>query len=84
MDDNKITEKTGEYISSGDAAALYGVTHDHISRLCRQKKIHGRLQGGIWLIEKKSVAEFFTEKRCGAPGRNRTYDLCLIRTAFYH
>jgi hypothetical protein len=63
MDDINPSGQTSEFISSKDAASMYRVTHDHISRLCRQGKIRGVLQAGVWLVEKNSVREFFASKR---------------------
>ncbi|MBM3272122.1 helix-turn-helix domain-containing protein, partial [Candidatus Kaiserbacteria bacterium] len=62
MDDMHGASATTEFISSKDAAALFGVTNDHVSRLCRQGRIKGSLEGGVWLVDKASVIAFFAEK----------------------
>ena len=61
MDDISKQSATAEFLSSRDAAAMYGLTHDHVARLCRQGKIQGVLQGGNWLVEKKSLTDFFAK-----------------------
>ncbi|MBI5003520.1 DUF5011 domain-containing protein [Candidatus Kaiserbacteria bacterium] len=58
----EVIHRVAKYISSKDAAALFGVTNDHISRLCRQKKIRGVVQDGLWLVDKESVSDFFAAK----------------------
>ncbi len=62
MDDNQILNDASEYLSSRDVAELYRVTHDHVSRLCRQGRLAATQRGGIWLIEKGSAARFFDSK----------------------
>ncbi len=62
MNDNVFARIGSEYITSREAGALYGVTHDHISRLCRNHKIKGVLQAGVWLVEVSSLRAFFETK----------------------
>ena len=46
-------------VSSREAAKVYRVTHDYISRLCRQGKLRGVLEGRNWVVEVGSLEEFF-------------------------
>jgi hypothetical protein len=62
MDDTHKQTPPPQLVSSKEAAALYGVTHDHIARLCRQQKIRGVLQAGIWYVDPHSVHAFFGER----------------------
>src|SRR3989344_2937901 len=62
MGDIDFSNSPTKYISSKEAAKLCGVTHDHVSRLCRQGKILGHLQGRTWLVEKNSACAFFHVK----------------------
>src|SRR3989338_3746126 len=63
MSDEKIQLEDSELISSRKAAAIFGFSNDHISRLCRQGKIVGVLDKGLWLVEKKSLYAYFEGKR---------------------
>ncbi|MBI1999389.1 MAG: hypothetical protein HYS74_01895 [Parcubacteria group bacterium] len=54
-----------KYVSSRRLAEETGYTHDHLSRLCREKKIDGKLIGRIWFVNPESFTAYqnsFTEK----------------------
>src|SRR5438105_5220590 len=50
-------------LSSVDAARLYEVTNDYIARLCRQGKLDGVMERGVWMVKKSSLDAFFSESR---------------------
>ena len=47
-----------KYLSSKDAGALLGYTHDYISRLCRQGKIVGIQKGREWYVTREELDLF--------------------------
>lgn len=46
------------YLSSKDAGALLGYTHDYISRLCRQGKMSGIQKGREWYVTREELELF--------------------------
>lgn len=46
------------YLSSKDAGAILGYTHDYISRLCRQGKMSGIQKGREWYVTKEELDAF--------------------------
>ena len=56
---NTVTPIASKTVSSREAAKVYRVTHDYISRLCRQGKLRGVLEGRNWVVEVGSLEEFF-------------------------
>jgi hypothetical protein len=46
------------YLSSKDAGALLGYTHDYISRLCRHGKMSGIQKGREWFVTPEEVEAF--------------------------
>lgn len=71
------TQHPRQYVSSKDAAKLYGVTHDYITLLCRRGKLHGVRERTHWLVECDSLEAFFSGSR-----KENTHALESIRT--YH
>lgn len=47
-----------KYLSSKDAGAILGYTHDYISRLCRQGKMSGIQKGREWYVTKEELEAF--------------------------
>src|SRR3990167_470197 len=56
-------EQKSELLTSREAARVYRVTNDYIARLCRQGKLQGTFENGIWKVEKKSLDTFFAPRR---------------------
>jgi len=46
------------YLSSKDAGAMLGYTHDYISRLCRQGKMEGIQKGREWYVTPQELEAF--------------------------
>jgi len=55
MSEQSIVKNNHELISSREAAKLFGVTHDYISRLCRKGQLVGTSDGGRWMVERQSL-----------------------------
>lgn len=53
---NTISEK--KYLSSKDAGAILGYTHDYVSRLCRQGKMSGIQKGREWFVTQEELDAF--------------------------
>jgi hypothetical protein len=53
---NTISEKN--YLSSKDAGAILGYTHDYVSRLCRQGKMSGIQKGREWFVTQEEIDAF--------------------------
>lgn len=53
---NNTSEKN--YLSSKDAGAILGYTHDYISRLCRQGKMSGLQKGREWFVTMEEIELF--------------------------
>jgi hypothetical protein len=53
--DNPSEQK---YLSSKDAGAILGYTHDYISRLCRQGKMSGIQKGREWFVLPQELEAF--------------------------
>ena len=47
-----------KYLSSKDAGAILGYTHDYISRLCRHGKMSGIQKGREWYVTKEELEAF--------------------------
>lgn len=54
----KLVNQNKEYLSSKDAGALLGYTHDYISRLCRQGKMSGIQKGREWFVTQEELDLF--------------------------
>jgi len=49
-----LTQPRG-FISAADASARFCITNDHVTRLCRQKKISGIFLGRVWFVDVRSL-----------------------------
>lgn len=59
------------YLTTGEAAALCGRTPEHLSLLCRKKKIKAVRIGRDWLIEQASLEAYIaTDPRPGAKSKH--------------
>ncbi|HWP61702.1 MAG TPA: hypothetical protein VN495_03795, partial [Candidatus Paceibacterota bacterium] len=58
-----------KFISSKEASNITGYAQDYISRLCRGKKIRGRLVGKNWFINLESLVEFNADQMVAAQKR---------------
>ncbi len=56
MNESSLREKG--YMSSKEAGALLGYTHDYISRLCRRGKMLGKQIGREWFVTKEELDAF--------------------------
>ncbi len=56
-------------ITSVEAAAIFGVTNDYITQLCRKGKINGELVGRMWSVEEESVKTYLTAVRSRTAAR---------------
>lgn len=63
------------FVSSKTAAEAYGVTNDYIARLCRGGKLRGVLEGRAWLVETRSLQEFFGRVMVVGPASNANTSL---------
>lgn len=52
-----------DLISSTEAARRYGITNDHISRLCRRAHVRGFLVGRLWYIDERSLRVYMARIR---------------------
>ncbi len=52
------TPRQQEYLSSKDAGAILGYTHDYISRLCRHGKMSGIQKGREWYVTREEIEAF--------------------------
>ncbi len=52
------TSSEQNYLSSKDAGAILGYTHDYISRLCRHGKMSGLQKGREWYVTKEELEAF--------------------------
>jgi len=66
MSEQSVVKNNQEFISSRDAAKLFGVTHDYISRLCRKGQLVGNSDGGRWMVERQSLDTFLVRARHGS------------------
>jgi hypothetical protein len=57
------TPTSTTFLNSREAAKLYRVTNDYIARLCRQGKLVGIFENGMWRVEKSSLDAFFAPRR---------------------
>lgn len=55
---NKTSRPSQEFLSSKDAGAILGYTHDYISRLCRQNKMSGIQKGREWYVTQEELDAF--------------------------
>ncbi len=67
MDEQGKTQFNEEYVTSNDAAKLYRVTNDYVSRLCRQGKLQGYFKGRSWLVTLSSLESFFGSSKNNIP-----------------
>ncbi len=59
---NVLFFENKQFITSRDAALNSGYTIDYISRLCRSKKIEGKLIGKTWYVGLESLQDFLEEQ----------------------
>lgn len=55
---NNISNTSKELLSSKDAGAILGYTHDYVSRLCRQNKMVGIQKGREWFVTREEIEAF--------------------------
>jgi len=55
---DKVSEQNKVYLSSKDAGAILGYTHDYISRLCRQNHMVGIQKGREWYVTREELDAF--------------------------
>lgn len=55
---NNTSKPTQELLSSKDAGAILGYTHDYISRLCRHNKMSGIQKGREWYVTQEELDAF--------------------------
>lgn len=55
---NKSSTPSSDLLSSKDAGAILGYTHDYISRLCRQGKMSGVQKGREWYVTQEELEAF--------------------------
>ncbi len=48
-------------LTTHEAAALLGYTHDYIARMCREKRIQGLRRGPQWVVEREELDRFARE-----------------------
>ncbi len=58
-------------VTSVEAAALFGVTNDYITQLCRKGKIVGKLESRVWMVEENSIRAYLAEVRTKNAARNK-------------
>ena len=63
----------GEFISLSEAAALSGMTRQHLSRLIRKGLLPARRVGKVWVITRTAVLEYLGDahKRSKDPLKDR-------------
>lgn len=63
----------GRYISLGEAAAQFGVSHSHLKLLARTGKLQAMKIGHSWVTTPEAVAEYLgnTELRSRDPLKNK-------------
>ena len=59
-------------MSSREASARFGVTHDYVAALCRRGKVRGALIGRMWFVDTNSLQDFFARVECEQQERRRT------------
>jgi hypothetical protein len=63
----------GRYISLGEAAAEYGMSHSHLKLLARSGKLEARKIGRFWVTTPDAVAAYLAnpELRSKDPHKNK-------------
>ena len=52
-----MTKNKIDYVTCTQAAKIVGFTSDHLRRLLQTGKVDGEKIGGIWIINRKSLAK---------------------------
>ncbi len=65
MPDN--ADSSTEFIGLAEAAKLSGLTHDHLRRMARERKLEATKIGRDWLTTKKALDAYLASDR--KPGR---------------
>ncbi|HEY4510917.1 MAG TPA: hypothetical protein VJG29_00925 [Candidatus Paceibacterota bacterium] len=60
------------YLTSTEAGKKFGVTHDYVTRLCRQKKTEGVFVGRTWYVAEPSLKEFLEKMEKEKEKRNES------------
>lgn len=79
--DNELIFNNKKFLSSKRAGELAGYTNDYVARLCRQKKVLGRMVGRAWYVEEESFLEFLTGNN--VKKEKRSYELSKERKKEY-
>lgn len=50
-----MLKKKGNYLTTREAGAILGVTHDHVRKLIRTGKVKAEKLGHNWIIQEKDL-----------------------------
>ncbi|MDB5238000.1 MAG: hypothetical protein JWM46_270, partial [Candidatus Kaiserbacteria bacterium] len=59
---NEILIEGKRFVGSKEAGALFGLSSDYISRLCREEKVPGRLIGHTWYVEADKLTSYIAKR----------------------